>query len=392
MFGTSPTARCSTWSAVLVHSKDKVGKDAGEIAGIAPIGVIATDDIDAVIAMDADCVFYTPIIMDTETVCRLLRSGKNVVTTSGFFYPTADFAADGAKIRAACQAGGTTFHAGGIHPGYAGDILPLTLARVMSRIDQIRVHEVVNVLADAPTDHIDWMGFGKDKDTFVSEPTILGLGVPFFAQSMYMIADGLGVSIDEVTAADVEGGRRHRGHPARVGGDTRGTVAAQHHEWTAWVDGRPLIVFQALYTTTSTDKLDPAWDFGQDALPHIDRRRSTDRAHPPRRRATRRHHGTPRIQLDRDGRHQRDPRRLRRRTGLAHPPRPRSGSTPWPGTQMTSQESATPSLHHVVFAIALERHDAVAEMFTELGFTFAPAELTELGVTDQPGLGSAESN
>lgn len=247
---------------VLVHSKDKVGKDAGEIAGIAPIGVTATDDIEAVIAMGADCVFYTPIIMDTETVCRLLRSGKNVVTTSGFFYPTADFAADGEKIRAACEDGAATFHAGGIHPGYAGDILPLTLARVISRIDQIRVHEVVNVLTDAPTDHIDWMGFGKDKDKFVSEPTILGLGVPFFAQSMYMIADGLGVSIDEVTAADVRAAVATEDITHELGAIPRGTVAAQHHEWTAWVDGRPLIVFEALYTTTTTDKLDPAWDFG----------------------------------------------------------------------------------------------------------------------------------
>src|SRR6478752_5422901 len=124
---------------VLVHSKEKTGKDAGDIAGIA-----ATDDIEAIVAMDADCVFYTPIIMDTDTVCRLLRSGKNVVTTSGFFYPTADFAADGEKIREACRDGGATFHDGGINPGYAGDILPLTLARVISRIDQIRVHEVVN--------------------------------------------------------------------------------------------------------------------------------------------------------------------------------------------------------------------------------------------------------
>ena len=75
---------------------------------------------------------------------------------------------DGAKIREACEDGGTSFHAGGIHPGYAGDILPLTLARVMSRIDQIRVYEVVNVLTDAPLDHIDWMGFGKEKDKFLS--------------------------------------------------------------------------------------------------------------------------------------------------------------------------------------------------------------------------------
>ena len=105
---------------VLVHSKEKVGKDAGDIAGIPPVGVAATDDIEAIVAMDADCVFYTPIIMDTDTVCRLLRSGKNVVTTSGFFYPSPDFAADGAKIRAACEEGGTSFHARRHPPGLCG--------------------------------------------------------------------------------------------------------------------------------------------------------------------------------------------------------------------------------------------------------------------------------
>lgn len=72
----------------------------------------------------------------------------------------------------------------------------------MSRVDAIHVYEVVDVLKDAPPDHIDWMGFGKDKDEFLSKPTLLGLGLPFFAQSMHMIADGLGVTIDEVTAAD----------------------------------------------------------------------------------------------------------------------------------------------------------------------------------------------
>jgi 2,4-diaminopentanoate dehydrogenase len=248
---------------VLVHSKDKVGKDAGEIAGIAPIGVAATDDIESIVAMDADCVFYTPIIMDTDTVCRLLRSGKNVVTTSGFFYPTADFATDGEKIRTACQDGGTSFHAGGIHPGYAGDILPLTLVRVMSKIDQIVVYEVVNVLTDVPLDHIDWLGFGKEQDKFLSEPTILGLGVPFFAQSMYMIADGLGVTIDEVTAADVKAAVAVEDIPHDLGVIPRGTVAAQHHEWTALVDGSPLIVFHAIYLTSAPDKIEPAWDWGK---------------------------------------------------------------------------------------------------------------------------------
>ena len=247
---------------VLVHDPAKVGKDAGDIAGIAPTGVIATDDVDAIIALDADCVFYTPLFMDVDQVCRLLRDGKNVVTTSGFFHPTADFAEEGAKIRTACQEGGTSFHGGGIHPGYAGDILPITLARVVSRVDKIQVYEVVNVLTDAPLDHIDWLGFGKAKDAFLSGPTILGLAVPFFGQSMAMIADGLGVIIDEVTA-DVKAAIATEDIPHDLGSIASGTVAAQHHEWTAWVEGRPLIVFHAIYTTAGPDALEPAWDWGK---------------------------------------------------------------------------------------------------------------------------------
>lgn len=250
-------------AGVLVHSATKVGKDAGEIAGIAATGVIATDDVDAVVDLDADCVFYTPIVMDVDTVCRLLRTGKNVVTTSGFFHPSADFRDAGDQIRAACRDGGSSFHGGGIHPGYAGDILPLTLARVVSRIDTIGVYEVVDVLNDAPLDHIDWMGFGKDKDKFLTEPTILGLGLPFFAQSMYMIADGLGVTIDEVTAAEIEVATATSDIPHDEGVIAAGMVAAQRHEWTAWVDGKPLIVFHAIYVTAGPERLDPPWNWGE---------------------------------------------------------------------------------------------------------------------------------
>ncbi|MGE2720608.1 dihydrodipicolinate reductase [Mycolicibacterium celeriflavum] len=262
--GVRHFAQCPVFelAGVLVHDKGKVGKDAGEIAGIPPTGVIATDDVEAITALEADCVFYTPVIMDIDTVCRLLRSGKNVVTTSGFFHPTEDFRDLGDKIRAACADGGTSFHAGGIHPGYAGDILPLTLARVASRIDKIEVWEVVDVLTDAPMDHIDWMGFGKDRDKFLSEPTILGLGVPFFAQSMHMVADGLGVSIDEVTA-EVEAAVATQDIPHDEGAIPRGTVAAQHHTWSARVGGEPLIVYHAIYVTGGPDQLDPPWDWGR---------------------------------------------------------------------------------------------------------------------------------
>jgi hypothetical protein len=84
----------------------------------------------------------------------------------------------------------------------------------------------------------------------------------FFAQSMHMIADGLGVTIDEVTA-DLKAAVATEDIAHELGSIPRGTVAAQHHEWTAWVDGRPLIIFHAIYTTCGPESLDPAWDWGR---------------------------------------------------------------------------------------------------------------------------------
>ncbi len=75
---------------VVVSNPAKVGKDAGELAGISPLGVLATDDTEIAFAPDVDCVVYAATAdtrpmeayMDLE---RLLRSGRNVVSTA--FYP-----------------------------------------------------------------------------------------------------------------------------------------------------------------------------------------------------------------------------------------------------------------------------------------------------------------
>jgi hypothetical protein len=79
---------------LLVHSPDKAGLDAGEIAGIEPTGVIASNDIDEILALDADCVSYTATgdLRPGEAVndmVRILQSGKNVVSSSvvSLIYP-----------------------------------------------------------------------------------------------------------------------------------------------------------------------------------------------------------------------------------------------------------------------------------------------------------------
>src|SRR5271155_4238775 len=70
-----------------VHSEAKNGKDVGDIVGASPLGVTATNSVDEVLALDADAVLYAPLMPNVEEVAALLRSGKNVVTPVGWFYP-----------------------------------------------------------------------------------------------------------------------------------------------------------------------------------------------------------------------------------------------------------------------------------------------------------------
>ena len=131
--------------------------------------MLATDDKSAIEALDADCVFYAPLWSDPDEVCRLLRGGKNVVAwvAHGGIEPNKQ--ADIDKIRAACLEGGTSFHAGGINPGFAGDLLVLTLARIVSQIDTIHIYEVVNFGKDT-LKYLHEMGMGNTPEEFEHGP------------------------------------------------------------------------------------------------------------------------------------------------------------------------------------------------------------------------------
>src|SRR3954468_15635361 len=116
----------------LVYSDAKAGRDVGEICGIGEIGVVATNNRDEILALDADCVLYMPQgEMDPmgalDDICRLLASGKNVVSTAvtALIYPASMGPDVVAKLDAACVRGNSSFHATGIEPGWAAEVLPL---------------------------------------------------------------------------------------------------------------------------------------------------------------------------------------------------------------------------------------------------------------------------
>ena len=111
-----------------VHSEAKTGRDVGDIIGTAPLGVIATNSLDDILALDADAVIYAPLLPNLDEVTALLRSGKNVISPIGWFYPGAS---EAAPLEAAAREGGVTLHGAGIGPGAATELFPLLLS-VMS--------------------------------------------------------------------------------------------------------------------------------------------------------------------------------------------------------------------------------------------------------------------
>ncbi|CAO5247805.1 NAD(P)H-dependent amine dehydrogenase family protein [Frankia sp. AgKG'84/4] len=245
---------------VYVTSEKKVGTDAGEIAAIPATGVLATHDIDAVLALRADCVHYAPLHANVEDLCRILRAGTNVVTPVGFVYPTPSSAADFDALRAACAEGGSSFHGTGVHPGFSGDLLPLIFSRVMTRVEQIQVREVADFRLHPSKAMQQALGFGRDAEDAVANPAPLIRTMDrIFEQSMTMVVEGLGHSVERFTV-EFDVARARRDLHVRSGLIPAGTVGGMRFVWTAWVDGRPLVVFRTFWKMD--DDLDPDWGYG----------------------------------------------------------------------------------------------------------------------------------
>ncbi len=251
---------------VYVTNPDKVGKDAGELVGLPPSGVIATNDAEALIALKPDCVLFAGLVKDLDLFCRLLRGGTNVISPAGPFFPTERYKADFDRLEEACREGGASFHGCGVHPGFSGDILPLTLCRLMNRVDLIEVTEVIDKLRN-PMIYTEVMGFGRDCDELLATPS-RSPEAPFaFEGSMRMVIEGLGKTIEKITtrlevAAATQDIPYTLGEGIPGGGTIRkGTVAGQHFEWTAWADGKPLMVYHFYWVMG--EHVEPQWLHGE---------------------------------------------------------------------------------------------------------------------------------
>ncbi len=233
-----------------VHSPAKVRVDVGELCGIGPLGVAATDDVEALLALGADCVVYSPIMADPSVVVRILASGANVVTPLNWFFPEGR---DESAIEAACRAGGSSVHGTGIHPGGITERFPLMVSALSQSITHVRAEEFSDIRTyDAPGVVGDIMLFGKTPAEAEASmmPAILGDG---FGQSIRMVGHALGFALDPQLSVSHDVAVATAPIDSPIGRIAPGRIAAQKFRWVATVRDEPVI-------TVATN-----WFMGQEA-------------------------------------------------------------------------------------------------------------------------------
>ncbi|GAA3425007.1 NAD(P)H-dependent amine dehydrogenase family protein [Streptosporangium sandarakinum] len=250
-------------AGVLVYDPDKAGQDAGTLVGLSETGVICTDDVDRVLALDADCVLHMPLpaaffgegsaIDDVETICALLASGKNVITTTGFVYPACHGRGLVDRLEAACRRGGASLHGTGINPGFMSDMLPLALSGLSSRIDHIYVRESSDFRGHPSRQIVvDLYGFTRSaKDYAVAVRPFRVLQRSLFAESVQLVAGHLGVTLDEVEESD-EFELATEEFEIAAGPVRAGTVCASRWTFSGLVRGRPFMTVECVYKADST--------------------------------------------------------------------------------------------------------------------------------------------
>lgn len=245
---------------VRVYDAAKVGQDVGTLAQATPVGIEATDDVDALIALEADCVLYMPRDFDLDELCRLLASGKNVVTTcSQLFHPRRTLAADAVeRLEAACRAGDSSLFGTGSSPGFVTEVLPLALLSLQRQLRRLSIEEFAD-LSRRPSPELLFgvMGMGGAADE-VERGRAEHLRRSF-GPSLEALADRVGLSIDRVEAY-TEFAVATRPVAIAAGRIREGTVAAQRTTVAAMSGPDPRLSFRA--TWYCSDALAPAWPLG----------------------------------------------------------------------------------------------------------------------------------
>ncbi|HDP80635.1 MAG TPA: dihydrodipicolinate reductase, partial [Spirochaetes bacterium] len=233
---------------LFVYSGGKIGRDAGDIARRAPAGVIATNDIDEILALDADVVIHAPRIQfpyshHNHDMCRLLASGKNLITINGHGFPEYHGAAYAAGFERACRQGNSSFFSTGLNPGFVAEKIAAVATGLCTKLDSIHIDEVFDVSGAPDHEYVfNICGMGSDPERIDLSPAgpVTELITGMYAEVIALLAFRLGMKVERVEHDHGVIPAPHDIH-ARAGTVRAGSVAATNWRWHGIVDGRRFI-------------------------------------------------------------------------------------------------------------------------------------------------------
>ncbi|ADP81302.1 NAD(P)H-dependent amine dehydrogenase family protein [Pseudofrankia inefficax] len=285
---------CFSWSA------DKAGRDVGELCGIGPVGVVATDSVEEILGLRPDAVLYMPLHWRVDDMVRLLEAGINVVSTANFITGRSYGDDDMRRLDDAAKRGGVSLYGTGINPGYA-NALGLMATAVCRRVDRVSVLESVDCTAYASPQTWLETGFAVPPDT----PGLAELAKSrqlVFVDAVEMMAEALRVTLDDivytpefgVATEDLDLGymKIAKGHVCGLKGLWSGRVGgrsvielglvwrlgyAMEPDWPIEegyvidVDGEPSVhsTFTVRYDTLGVDFGMPTANPAVNAIPHV---------------------------------------------------------------------------------------------------------------------------
>ena len=243
---------CYAWSA------DKVGQDAGELCGTRAIGVPATDDVDALLALRPDCVLYSPMWSSVDELVRILESGANVVSTAAFITGSGLSDDDRARLADACERGQSSMFGTGISPGFV-ELVAITLAGICDRVDKVTVSEAADTTFYDSPDTERPAGFARPID----DPELPGMaaaGTAVFGEAVALVADAIGVELDEIVCEE-EYAQTTEDLVMASWTIPAGHVAGVAASWQGRVGDRTVVELSVRWKKGTT--LDPDWQIDE---------------------------------------------------------------------------------------------------------------------------------